>query len=196
MAKLSIGPEDALVIVDVQNDFLPGGALAVPEGDQVIDPINRIIDQFRLVIATQDWHPVDHKSFQEQGGPWPRHCVQGTPGADLSSRLKQEAIHKYIRKGVGREGMGYSPFENPEMETTLREHNIQRLFVTGLATNYCVRATALDARQRGFEVVVLTDAVRGIDDPPGAVQKALEEMRTLGASLATTDDLEKTPVVS
>lgn len=196
MAKLPISPEDALVIVDVQNDFLPGGALAVPEGDQVIDPINRIIDQFRLVVATQDWHPVDHKSFREQGGPWPRHCVQGTPGADLSPRLKQGSIHKYIHKGVEREGMGYSPFENPEMEATLRENHIKRLFVTGLATNYCVRATVLDARQRGFEVIVLTDAVRGIDDPPGAVQKALEEMKTSGAFLATTDDLEKTPVTS
>jgi nicotinamidase/pyrazinamidase len=137
----------ALIIVDVQRDFLPGGALGVPDGDAVIDRINELArdGEFDVVLATRDWHPEDHASFAAQGGPWPPHCVQGTPGAELSPDLARERIDVVIDKGATREGEGYSGFETGELGTLLRTERVTEVTLTGLATDYCVAATARDA---------------------------------------------------
>src|SRR5664279_2966502 len=145
---------EALLIIDVQNDFLPGGALAVPGGDEVLDPINALAasPRFAVVIATRDWHPPDHRSFAEQGGPWPAHCVQGTPGAELSERLDPAAIDTVIDKGTDRQGEGYSGFENPELRELLRMEGIDALTIVGLATDVCVKHTAADALRETLRV--------------------------------------------
>jgi len=178
-----------VVVVDVQNDFLPGGALAVPEGDQVIAPLNAAIERVRraggAIVATRDWHPANHCSFQAQGGPWPVHCVQNTKGAAFAEALKLPEDALIVSKAMRPDQEAYSGFEGePDLAAWLKRRGIQRLFVGGLATDYCVRATVLDALRHGFAVVVLTDAVRGVD-PKGA-QRALSEMQSKGAQLATT----------
>lgn len=188
--KLQITSTDALLLVDVQNDFCPGGALPVPEGDQVIEPIHAVIDRFPLVVATQDWHPPHHCSFRSAGGEWPSHCVAGTVGADFHPALRRSSIDVEVKKGHQVDREAYSGFQGePDLADLLRLQGIQRLFVAGLATDYCVRATVLDARKNGFEVVVLTDAIRGVDVNPGDSEKALQEMAAAGAHLATTGDL-------
>lgn len=176
---------EALVIVDFQNDFTPGGALAVPRGDEIAERLNELAGEprFDLVIATRDRHPPDHGSFREQGGPWPRHCVQGTPGAELHPRLDRSRIDAVIDKGQDPTTEGYSAFENPELEQLLRERGIERVTVVGLATDYCVKNTALDALRRGFEVEVDTSATRGVDVQPGDSERALEELRRAGAKI-------------
>ncbi len=181
---------DALIMVDVQNDFCPGGSLAVPRGDEVVEPLNRAARKFRHVVATQDWHPPGHASFQESGGPWPPHCVQGTRGAELHPGLDRGPIEKLVRKGDDPAKDAYSGFDGTDLAEWLRSQGVKRVFVGGLATDYCVRATALDARKEGFEVVVLTDAVRAVDVNPGDGEKALEEMREAGAILTTTEEIE------
>ena len=175
----------ALLIVDVQNDFCPGGALAVPAGDEVVEPINRLArsGDFSLVIATRDWHPRDHGSFDAQGGPWPEHCVAGTAGAQLHADLDRGAIDVVVDKGQDPDTDGYSGFEGTELETLLRESGIDKVTVTGLATDYCVKNTALDAIRAGLAVTVPTAAVRGVDVEPGDSQRALDELRRAGASL-------------
>ena len=181
----------ALVVVDVQNDFCPGGALPVPEGDRVIPALNRAIERFRSegrpIYATRDWHPHDTTHFQAYGGPWPRHCVAGTAGAELHPdlRLPQDAI--VISKGQSRDDAGYSAFEGtaPDggaLEADLRARGISRLYVGGLATDYCVRATVLDARRAGFDVTVLQDGIAGIG--PDDTRRAIEEMTQAGAEIA------------
>ena len=176
---------EALVIVDFQNDFTPGGALAVPEGDEIAERVNALAadPRFDLVVATRDWHPRNHGSFDEQGGPWPVHCVQGTEGADLHPSLKRELVHTIVDKGQDPETEGYSGFEATELERLLRERGIDRVTVVGLATDYCVKNTALDARRLGFEVSVDPDAVRGVDVNAGDSERALEEIEAAGASL-------------
>jgi nicotinamidase/pyrazinamidase len=156
---------DGLIVVDVQNDFCPGGALAVPDGDAVLEPINRLMREAGFVVATRDWHPPDHLSFQAQGGRWPVHCVRDTPGAQLHSGLRGEAIDAVVDKGREPELEGYSGFEDTDLEELLRSHDVDRVHVAGLALDYCVRATALDARRRGFDVVLHTRATRAIGDP-------------------------------
>jgi nicotinamidase/pyrazinamidase len=175
---------EALLIIDVQNDFLPGGALAVPDGDRVIEPINALARDggFALVIATRDWHPPDHSSFAAQGGPWPVHCVRDTHGAQLDDRLDREAIDHVIDKGTGRDGAGYSAFESAELRPLLAERGITAVTVVGLATDYCVRASAADALDAGLEVTIATDAVRGID--PAGCEAALGELAAGGARVA------------
>lgn len=155
----------ALIIVDVQRDFLPGGALGVPDGDQVIRRINELAREggFDVVLATRDWHPQDHSSFAAEGGPWPPHCVQDTPGAELSPELDQDRIDAVIDKGTSREGEGYSGFETGELGNLLRTERVTEVTVTGLATDFCVAATARDALREGFLVTVDRAAVRGID---------------------------------
>ena len=188
--QLQITSTDALLLVDVQNDFCPGGALAVPEGDQIIEPIHTIIDRFPLVVASQDWHPPHHCSFRSAGGEWPTHCVAGTVGADFPPALRRSSIDLEVKKGHQPDREAYSAFEGePDLAELLRLQKVQRLFIAGLATDYCVRATVLDARKKGFEVVVLTDVVRGVDVQPGDSAKALQEMAAAGAVLATTKDL-------
>lgn len=176
---------DTLVIVDVQNDFLPGGALAVPQGDEVISPLNHYVDRFarrRLpVFATRDWHPADHCSFHSRGGPWPEHCIAGSHGAQISPQLKLSPSTEIVSKPSVRDEETYSPFEGTGFENTLRERNISRLFVGGLATDYCVFYTVLGARQRGFKVYYLRDAIRAVNAQPDDGQKAEQEMKRAGA---------------
>jgi nicotinamidase/pyrazinamidase len=178
---------DALLIVDVQNDFLPGGALAVPQGDAVVPVLNRWIARFRdrglPVVATRDWHPPDHCSFRSRGGPWPEHCVAGTPGARFAPDLELPQDALIVSKATESDREVYSGFQGTDLAERLRALGVRRLFVGGLATDYCVLETVRDALREGFEVVVLRDAVRAVDVNPGDGERALEEMRRLGARL-------------
>ncbi len=172
---------EALLIIDVQNDFLPGGALAVLDGDAVIDPINALAadPRFAVVIATRDWHPADHPSFTDQGGPWPAHCVQGTPGAELADRLDRDAIDAVIDTGTTADAEGYSGFENPELRELLRLEQIDAVTIVGLATDVCVKHTAADALRETLRVTILSDAIRGIDTDDSA--EALRALSEAGA---------------
>lgn len=178
------------MIVDPQNDFLPGGSLAVAEGFRIFDPINRISPHFAHVFATRDWHPEEHEFFQSKGGPWPFHCLAGTKGAEFSDRLHAQHVHEIVSKGTDPKTDGYSGFAGTDLERQLRERGVSRVFVCGLATDYCVKATAVEARDRGFDVVVLTDAIAAVNLQPGDEAAALREMQTRGAVLATTSDLD------
>ncbi|MGO9109649.1 MAG: bifunctional nicotinamidase/pyrazinamidase [Thermoguttaceae bacterium] len=192
----------ALIIVDVQNDFCPGGALAVPEGDQIVPLINRLQPRYDLVVATQDWHPADHGSFAANhpgrapgetielaGLPqilWPVHCVQGTSGAEFHKELNLERVARVFRKGTNPQTDSYSGFfDNGHRASTglgeyLRERGVNKVHICGLATDYCVKFTALDAVDLGLETLVLEDACRGVDLCPGDVQQAIEAMRRRG----------------
>jgi nicotinamidase/pyrazinamidase len=192
---------DALVIVDFQNDFTPGGALAVPEGDAIAAPLARLLDRFELVVATRDWHPPDHGSFDgvelapgewRGGGPaatWPVHCVQDTPGAELHPALDHAKVDVLVDKGADASDPGYSAFDGTGLAELLRDRGVDRLVVAGLATDYCVRQTVLDALDAGFAVVVVEDAIRGVDVEPGDSIRAIAEMRAAGAVFASSDEL-------
>lgn len=171
---------DALIIVDVQKDFCRGGALAVPDGDAVVKPINDLAREAPFVVATRDWHPPDHKSFRAYGGPWPVHCVRGSGGADLHPDLDREQIDAVVDAGKEPDLPGYSGFEGTELERLLREHGARDVHLAGLALDYCVKATALDARTLGFDAVVHRDATRAIDVEPGDAARAIEELRAAG----------------
>ncbi len=191
-------PTDALIVVDVQNDFLPGGALAVPGGEEVIEPLNRYIGQFAQlqlpIFAARDWHPPNHCSFREQGGPWPVHCVAGTHGAEFPPQLRLPANVRLISKATRPEAEDFSGFPGTDFGQQLRNTGCKRLFVGGLATEYCVRATVVDARAAGFEVVVLTDAIRALEAQPGDGEHALAEMKASGAQcLAASSELRGEP---
>lgn len=173
----------ALIVVDVQNDFCPGGALAVPDGDAVVEPINRMAREAPFVVATRDWHPPDHGSFAAQGGPWPVHCVQDTPGAELHAGIDRGQIDAVVDKGQAPDLEGYSGFEGTELERLLREHDVDAVDVTGLALDYCVKATALDARRAGLEVVVHRPATRAVEVKPGDGERAVEELRAAGVKV-------------
>ena len=174
---------DGLIVVDVQNDFCGGGALAVPDGDAVVEPINRLMDEVSFVVATRDWHPPDHASFRAQGGPWPVHCVRDTPGAQLHSKLRSEDIDAVVDAGREPDLEGYSGFEDTDLEELLRSRGVDRVHVAGLALDYCVKATALDARRCGFDVVLHTGATRAIDAEPGDAGRALDELRAAGVQV-------------
>jgi nicotinamidase/pyrazinamidase len=171
---------DALIVVDVQNDFCPGGALPVPDGDAVIEPINRLAQRVSFVVATRDWHPPNHLSFKEQGGPWPVHCVRDTDGAQLHPELDSSRIDAIVDAGREPEHEGYSGFEHTDLERVLRDHDVDALHVAGLALDYCVKETALDARRAGFDVVLHRDATRAINVEPGDDERALDELRAAG----------------
>jgi len=176
----------ALVIVDFQNDFTPGGALAVRDGDAIaarIDELARSGD-YDLVVATRDWHPPDHGSFAAQGGPWPVHCVRGTPGAELHPALDRALVDVVVDKGQDPGTEGYSGFEATNLAELLRERRIDHVTVVGLATDYCVKNTALDALRKGFGVTVDSTAVRAVEVQPGDGERALEEVRAAGGSIA------------
>jgi nicotinamidase/pyrazinamidase len=179
----------ALLIIDFQNDFCPGGALAVDEGDQIAEPIGRLWKEFDHVFATRDWHPPDHASFETEGGPWPVHCVQDTHGAEFHPSMNEIEVDEVVDVGVGREDEGYSGFEKSNLEQLLRERGVDEVAVAGLATDYCVRASAIDAAQLGFDTTVVTDAIRAVDVEPGDGERALEDMRGAGAKLATSGEL-------
>jgi nicotinamidase/pyrazinamidase len=188
----SVGKTDALIIVDVQNDFCLGGALPVPEGDQVIPALNDYIKIFKKanagIFATRDWHPPNHVSFKAQGGPWPPHCVQNTHGAKFNPDLKLPRNAKVVSKAMNPLKENYSGFEGAELANTLRKQGVVRVFVGGLATDYCVKNTVLSARKLGFNAVLLLDASRGINAKPGDVAKAIDEMMESGAEHATLTD--------
>jgi nicotinamidase/pyrazinamidase len=174
---------DALIIVDCQNDFCPGGALAVPDGDAVIEPINRLAREAPFVVATRDWHPPDHGSFADRGGRWPVHCVQESEGAQLHAGIDRERIDAIINKGQRPDMEGYSGFEGTELERLLRERGALDIHLAGLALDYCVKATALDARRAGFDVVVHRDATRAVEAQPGDAARAVEELEEAGVKV-------------
>ncbi|HYY77970.1 MAG TPA: isochorismatase family protein [Actinomycetes bacterium] len=171
-------PDDALVVVDVQRDFCPGGSLAVPGGDQVVPVINRLAPRFATVVTTHDTHPPDHSSFVEQGGPWPPHCLEGTPGWENHPDLRVQPDFQ-VFKGRERELDGYTGW-TAELNDFLVKREAKRVVVTGLALDYCVQATALDARAAGYEVLVLTDATRAVNLQPGDGDHALDALRAAG----------------
>jgi nicotinamidase/pyrazinamidase len=173
----------ALIVVDVQNDFCPGGALAVPEGDAVVEPINVMAREAPFVVATRDWHPADHGSFAEQGGIWPVHCVAGTSGAELHPGVDAGAIDAVVDKGQGPDHEGYSGFEGTSLLELLRDRGVDAVDVAGLALDYCVKATALDARRAGFDVTVHRGATRAVEVTPGDGERAVEELRAAGVSV-------------
>ncbi len=179
---------DALIVVDVQNDFLPGGALAVPRGEEVIAPLNGYLEQFGErhlpIFLTRDWHPRGHCSFREQGGPWPPHCMAGTRGAEFAPALHVPAGAQVVSKATRPEADAYSAFQGTDLAAQLRRLGVRRVLIGGLATDYCVRATVLDALAAGFRAVVLTDAVRAVELKPGDAEAALADMRAHGAQIA------------
>jgi len=184
---------DALLVVDVQRDFLPGGALGVPGGDAVVPVLNRCLALFQRlrlpVVLTRDWHPADHVSFAARGGPWPPHCVAGSAGAELAPDLAVPETAQRVSKGTLSDADAYSGFEGTGLADRLRQRQVRRLFIGGLATDYCVRATVLDARREGFEVVLLRDAVRAVDVTPGDGDRALAAMQAEGAVVVGAGEL-------
>lgn len=185
MSAIVLGKGDALLIVDLQNDFLPGGALAVPRGDLVIAPINALVDLYHgrglPIYASRDWHPDEHCSFTAQGGPWPPHCVAATEGALFSEslHLPEEAI--VISKALTADEDAYSAFNGTGLARSMLADGITRLAVCGLATDYCVLNTVLDGIEAGFEVLLVADAIRAVDVAPGDGDRAIARMLSRGA---------------
>jgi nicotinamidase/pyrazinamidase len=202
----------ALIVIDVQNDFCPGGALAVPEGDLVIPVVNRLQPRFDLVVATQDWHPAGHLSFAANhpgrspgdvielaGLPqvlWPAHCVHDTPGAELHPALDLGRVRRVFRKGTDPEIDSYSAlFDNAHRRATglaefLRDHGVGKVYLAGLATDYCVKFSALDAVGLGFSTAVVLDACRGVELRPGDTDRAVAEMQAAGVKILASHSLE------
>lgn len=203
---------EALLIIDVQNDFCPGGALPVPEGDRVVPIINRVMKKFEVVVATQDWHPAGHKSFASShtgknpyeiinlGGIeqvlWPDHCVQGTWGADLREDLEDGPIRAILRKGMNLEVDSYSGFRDNRREYItgldgyLKALAVNHLYLVGLAADYCVYFTAMDGLENGYKVSIILDATRGIDIPPGSMEEKLSRFKEQGGKIITSNDLQ------
>lgn len=183
---------DALLVVDVQNDFLPGGSLAVAAGEQVLAPLNRWLARFATaglpIYASRDWHPRGHCSFHARGGPWPPHCVAGTAGAAFAPTLALPPQTVIVSKGTGDDTEAYSAFAGTALADSLRGRGIGRLFVGGLATEYCVLSTVRDALEQGFHILVLVDAIRPVDAGDG--DAALATMRGLGAVLLAEGERE------
>jgi len=201
----------ALIIVDVQNDFLPGGALPVPRGDEIIPVVNDLQQQFELIVATQDWHPRDHGSFAANHAGkkpgdrimldgieqilWPIHCVQNTPGAAFAPGLETNRVARVFQKGVDSKIDSYSAFfDNAHRRATglgdyLKQRDVTDVYLCGLATDYCVKYSVLDARQLGFKALLIVDVCRGINLAPGDVDLAIEEMRAAGAAIVQTREL-------
>jgi nicotinamidase/pyrazinamidase len=192
-APTSPRPGDALLVVDLQNDFLPGGALGVAGGDRTIPVANRLAAVFRErglpVFLSRDWHPPDHCSFRERGGPWPAHCVAGSPGAAFAAALEIPPGAGVVSKATEARREAYSALDGTGLLEQLRRTGSARLWVCGLATDYCVRATALDARRAGLDVVVVVDGVRAVDARPGDGERALAEMAGAGATLVWSADV-------
>jgi nicotinamidase/pyrazinamidase len=183
----------ALLIIDFQNDFTSGGALEVPGGDEIAEPVRRLAAEYEHVFATRDWHPPDHASFETEGGPWPVHCVQGTHGAELHPAMRDIEVEAIVDVGVERDDEGYSGFEKSKLADLLHERGIQEVTVVGLATDYCVRASAIDACREGFDTTVVTDAIRAVEVEPGDGERALEDMKRAGARLAISAEIAAAP---
>lgn len=184
----------ALLIVDMQNDFMPGGELPTPEGDAIIPLINQLMDAFPLVVASKDWHPPNHASFMGSGGQWPAHCVQGTGGAEFAEGLEAKQIDAVFHKGTDALTDSYSAFfdggkkRETGLADYLRQKGVDALTIVGVATDYCVLHSALDARSRGFDVTVITDGVKAICLKEGDDERALEEMRGKGIHLKSAQE--------
>jgi nicotinamidase/pyrazinamidase len=184
---------EALLVVDFQNDFCPGGALPVEEGDRVAEAFDPLLERFDLVVASRDWHPRDHGSFVgvevdpalwrgvDPPAIWPVHCVQGTHGAELHPALDRSRVHVVVDKGQDRYSQGYSAFQDTALAELLRDRDVHYLFVAGLTTDYCVKYSVLDARAEGFGVTVIEDGIRGVEVKPGDTARAIEAMRAAGA---------------
>jgi nicotinamidase/pyrazinamidase len=191
---MKIQPTDALIVVDVQNDFCPGGALAVDEGDRVAPVINRLTPLFQHAAFTRDWHPEDHCSFADPpdftDGSWPAHCIAHSPGAEFHGDLEVPADAIIVDKGTDPDREAYSGFSGTVLAEELRKRGVMRLFVCGLATEYCVEQTALDGIRNGFKVVLVENACRGVNFPPGSAARAVEEMKAAGVEVHWSKDLE------
>lgn len=192
MDRIKLESGDALLLVDMQNDFMPGGALAINGADTLIPVLNGYISRFvecdLPIIATRDWHPINHSSFLDEGGPWPPHCIADTPSAALVNGLDLPATTTIINKGTDVAGAGYSGFEPAAMIAALRRMHCRRLFLGGVATDYCVLQTALDACARGYQLFLLCDGVKAVDAKDGG--RVLQRLQALGARLITLDDIE------
>lgn len=186
--------EDAIIIVDVQRDFCPGGALPVPAGDKIIPTLNNYVKKFSeaeaLIVATRDWHPPNHISFKEYGGSWPPHCIQGTRGAEFHPDLALPKNTRIISKATKPAKEAYSGFDGTNLGEELKSLGVKRVFVGGIATDYCVKNTVLDALKLGFETVLLEDAIQGIDAKPGDGERAIKEMLEKGAKKITIFDIK------
>ncbi|MBI1854217.1 MAG: isochorismatase family protein [Planctomycetes bacterium] len=189
---MRIEADEALLLQDVQVDFCPGGALAVPDGDAVVPSLNRWIEAFeaarRPIFASRDWHPPDHCSFRDRGGTWPPHCVAGSAGAAFHPSLRLPPNVHVVSKATTRNAEAYSTFDGTDFDERLRRLGVRRLVIGGLATDYCVRATVLDARRLGFAVGVPRDAIRAVDVHPGDGDRAIAEMRAAGATILEASD--------
>jgi len=183
----------ALIVVDVQNDFCPGGSLAVANGDEVVAPLNELMKEFlergEPVFKTRDWHPARTKHFTAYGGTWPVHCVQGTPGAEFRAGLIDDPRITIISKGTTESADGYSGFDGTNLAQLLREKGVAEVWIGGLATDYCVKHTVLDARREGFAVKALADTMRAVDLNPNDGRQAIEEMRASGAEIIGHENL-------
>lgn len=181
----------ALIVVDVQNDFCPGGSLAVAQGDEVVPPLNNLIKEFlergEPVFRSRDWHPANTKHFKDFGGTWPVHCVQNTKGAEFHPDLLDSIHIRTISTGVDDED-GYSAFDGTDLGLQLRRLGVNEIWVGGLATDYCVKHTVLDGLREGFAVKALEDAMRPVDLKPGDGERALEEMRAAGAEIIRSQE--------
>lgn len=183
---------DALIVVDVQVDFCPGGSLAVPDGDEIIPVVNRLVRLFEekggLVVFSRDWHPQHHKSFKEEGGVWPPHCVQNTKGAEFHPDLFLPDSAVVVSKATDLSREAYSAFDGTGLSETLRAAGTKRVFVCGLATDFCVKSTAMDDKKLGYDTYVILDASRGINEE--SVQKSLEEMKETGIKVVKSPEIE------
>lgn len=190
---VSPGPGDALLVVDLQNDFLPGGALGIAGGGATLPVANRLIATFAAgglpVFLSRDWHPPDHCSFRDRGGPWPSHCVAGSPGAAFAAQLDVPADAGIVSKATDRDREAYSALDGTGLQSQLQQRAVTRLWLCGLATDYCVRATVLDARRAGLDVMVVEDGVCAVDARPGDGERALAEMQGAGATLIDSRDV-------
>jgi len=197
---LSLGPGDALIVVDVQNDFMPGGALGIAGGEQVLPVLNDYLRRFARqglpVFASRDWHPRGHCSFEASGGPWPAHCVADTPGAAFAPELVLPAEARIISKATGIDKDAYSAFAGTDLAEQLRASGVRRVFVGGLATDYCVLCTVKDALALGFDTVLLRDAVRAVDVRPGDGDAAIAQMLALGAREGRLELISHAPMTA
>ncbi len=189
----TISPQDALIVVDMQNDFMPGGALAVKEGDRIVPVINRLLPCFSTRVFTRDWHPVNHVSFSPTPEyadlSWPPHCVQNTPGAEFHPGLELKYADRVLSKGDRPDREAYSGFQDTDLRAWLLARDVQRVFVAGVATDYCVQSTAEDASRAGFSTFLITDAVKAVDVPAGRGAAALESMRAAGIKPVTSAEV-------
>ena len=190
---MPIGSTDALIVVDVQVDFCPGGSLSVPGGDEIVSVVNQLVKLFEkrggLVVFSRDWHPKNHVSFKDQEGPWPVHCVQNTKGAEFHPELYIPDSAIIVSKATEASKEAYSAFDDTELAETLKEAGVKRIFLCGLATDVCVKSTAIDAVKLGYEVYVVEDASRGITKE--GVEKSLEEMEKAGINIIESSQIKQ-----